>query len=88
MLNYVLASMPYMLLSYRSCAQVKPQISDRYRMESFQGRFQLTKTIPEPQMETQMNLQRWKTIALNTLVAPAFVFMYVFTHLTVLNECH
>lgn len=42
------------LLSYRRCAQVKLQISGRSCLESYSGRFQLTKTSQEPQMEPRM----------------------------------
>ncbi len=64
--NHSLASMPYVLLSYRSCVQVKLQICGRSRLRMSQVS-QLKKTIQEPQMKSEMRyLQRCQTIAFNT----------------------
>lgn len=59
-----------MLLSYRSCAQVKLQICGRSCLESW-SRFQMTQTNQELQMDSGMkNLQKWQKIALSTRYSP------------------
>lgn len=61
-LSQSLASMSYVLSSYRSCDQVKPEICWRRS----QGQSRLLKTIQERQMERR-NLQKWQTNTLSTL---------------------
>lgn len=60
--SHLLASMSYVLLSYRSCDQVKPEIC----WWRSQGQSQLLKTNQEPQLE-RSNLQKWQTNVLSTL---------------------